>query len=155
MTIFFNNLRLRKGSLSTELIETSSAWAIIQEDENWSGILFNFWEKSPNMPFGSKPVCTSCHTTEANIWRKNENNEVICNDCHLGIKRDENGKADDNRSENGSSTKRGNNVQWTHQKECQIETFQVQISRILCSKTSRHEGEKQKGHFQEKCKFHL
>ena len=62
------------------------------------------------MPFGSKPVCTSCHTTEANIWRKNENNEVICNDCHLGIKRDENGKADDNRSENGSSTKRGNNV---------------------------------------------
>ena len=61
------------------------------------------------MPFGAKPECASCHITEANIWRKNENNEVICNDCHLGIKRDENGKADDNRSENGSSHKRGNN----------------------------------------------
>ena len=62
------------------------------------------------MPFGNKPECTLCHITEANIWRKNDNNEVICNDCHLGIKRDENGKADDNKSDSGSTNnKRGNN----------------------------------------------
>ncbi len=62
------------------------------------------------MPFGHTPECVQCHITEANIWRTNENNETICNDCHLGIKRDEDGKADDNRSENGSThVKKGGN----------------------------------------------
>ena len=59
------------------------------------------------MPFGRKPKCSQCDTNEANIWRKNESNETVCNDCHLGIKKDDNEKGDDNRSENGSVHRRG------------------------------------------------
>ncbi|XP_005111117.1 GATA zinc finger domain-containing protein 1 [Aplysia californica] len=35
------------------------------------------------MPFGVKPVCTSCKITSSPIWRKGSQGEVLCNSCGL------------------------------------------------------------------------
>ncbi|XP_059154765.1 GATA zinc finger domain-containing protein 1-like [Physella acuta] len=35
------------------------------------------------MPFGIKPVCTSCKITLSPIWRKGPQGEVLCNSCGL------------------------------------------------------------------------
>lgn len=35
------------------------------------------------MPFGVKPLCTTCKTTVSSMWRKTENGDVVCNSCAL------------------------------------------------------------------------
>lgn len=35
------------------------------------------------MPFGVKPVCSSCKITSSPIWRKGSLGEVLCNSCGL------------------------------------------------------------------------
>lgn len=35
------------------------------------------------MPFGSKPTCELCKTTNSTMWRKGSNGEIICNTCSL------------------------------------------------------------------------
>ncbi|CAI9735015.1 zinc finger domain-containing 1-like [Octopus vulgaris] len=36
------------------------------------------------MPFGMKPVCTSCKSTSSTMWRKGSQGEILCNSC--GVK---------------------------------------------------------------------
>ena len=33
------------------------------------------------MPFGLKPCCVNCKTSDAPIWRKNDKAEILCNSC--------------------------------------------------------------------------
>ncbi|XP_054720116.1 GATA zinc finger domain-containing protein 1-like [Uloborus diversus] len=35
------------------------------------------------MPFGLKPRCTMCKTTSSSMWRKNDEDEVVCNSCSV------------------------------------------------------------------------
>ncbi|KAH9368679.1 hypothetical protein HPB48_004698 [Haemaphysalis longicornis] len=35
------------------------------------------------MPFGIKPMCTTCKTTVSSMWRKTEKGDVVCNSCGL------------------------------------------------------------------------
>ena len=35
------------------------------------------------MPFGAKPSCIICQTTESELWRKTESKKSICNGCFL------------------------------------------------------------------------
>ena len=35
------------------------------------------------MPFGVKPICSSCKITSSPIWRKGTSGEVLCNSCGL------------------------------------------------------------------------
>jgi len=35
------------------------------------------------MPFGVKPICSSCQITSSPIWRKGTDKEVLCNSCGL------------------------------------------------------------------------
>ncbi|XP_014775127.1 GATA zinc finger domain-containing protein 1 [Octopus bimaculoides] len=36
------------------------------------------------MPFGMKPVCSSCKSTSSTMWRKGSQGEILCNSC--GVK---------------------------------------------------------------------
>jgi len=46
------------------------------------------------MPFGMKPVCSACKTTNSSMWKKGGGGEVLCNACS---------------NKNGSNGKEGNN----------------------------------------------
>lgn len=35
------------------------------------------------MPFGAKPVCSSCKTSSTAMWRRDDGNTVMCNSCYL------------------------------------------------------------------------
>lgn len=35
------------------------------------------------MPFGVKPQCCMCKTSSSTMWRKNDQNEIICNSCSV------------------------------------------------------------------------
>ena len=59
------------------------------------------------MPFGMKPVCSSCRVTTSTLWRKGAQGEILCNSC--GLKHGSNGGKD--AGQNGSSattSKNGN-----------------------------------------------
>lgn len=59
------------------------------------------------MPFGIKPVCSSCKVTTSTLWRKGAQGEILCNSC--GLKQNANGGKDN--GQNGSAnagSKNGN-----------------------------------------------
>lgn len=68
------------------------------------------------MPFGIKPVCSSCKSTSSTMWRKSNQGEILCNSC--GVKLQQAGakeKADGsgtggNSSKNGGSTNSSNSA---------------------------------------------
>ncbi len=43
----------------------------------------NYTVLAKTMPFGSKPACEICESSESEIWRKGENKTVICNECFM------------------------------------------------------------------------
>ncbi|KAL8605807.1 hypothetical protein ACOMHN_066527 [Nucella lapillus] len=66
------------------------------------------------MPFGMKPVCSSCRVTTSTIWRKGAQGEILCNSCGLkqvsngGKDASANGNTTNTKSENGSGGGNGN-----------------------------------------------
>ncbi|XP_071941459.1 GATA zinc finger domain-containing protein 1-like [Antedon mediterranea] len=41
------------------------------------------------MPFGTKPCCTICKTTNSTMWRRNYIRQVMCNSCFLAQQQEE------------------------------------------------------------------
>ncbi|KAK7495690.1 hypothetical protein BaRGS_00013137 [Batillaria attramentaria] len=65
------------------------------------------------MPFGIKPVCSSCKVTTSTLWRKGAQGEILCNSC--GLKQNANGGKDNGQngganvgSKNGNGNGNGN-----------------------------------------------
>ncbi|KAI0238708.1 GATA zinc finger domain-containing protein 1 [Lamellibrachia satsuma] len=55
-------------------------------------------KKTGEIPFGVKPMCETCKTTETTMWRKGADAEVLCNSC--GLKQLKGGKGADDNSDN-------------------------------------------------------
>lgn len=59
------------------------------------------------MPFGIKPVCTSCKVTTSALWRKGAQGEILCNSC--GLKQSSNGCKDAGQTGNSNLNVKNNN----------------------------------------------
>ena len=59
------------------------------------------------MPFGMKPVCSSCRVTTSTLWRKGVNGEILCNSC--GLKQSSNGGKDAGQNGNSGSSSKNEN----------------------------------------------
>ncbi|CAL1545010.1 unnamed protein product [Lymnaea stagnalis] len=59
-------------------------WILGIVQSSWDFLILTIVNKGINkMPFGIKPVCTSCKITISPIWRKGPQGEVLCNSCGL------------------------------------------------------------------------
>ena len=54
------------------------------------------------MPFGFKPTCSACKATSSTLWKKDDNEDILCQTCSLNNAN--NGQKGDSNSSNGDPT---------------------------------------------------